>query len=125
MKGIEFNIPNNWGNILYKILSVVNVELFDWKISDDESYVENVNKNNDIFFKSDFYGGKDFLNLIKNYNYYIIFANIVGRNDEKSISISIIDVTYFKIYSNNEEMLAKVKESIINEQFADIIDIEH
>ena len=45
--GIEFNIPNEYGNFLEQILKQINLDKYIWKIEEDEIYINNNRKSND------------------------------------------------------------------------------
>lgn len=122
-KIVNFKIPNEWSNVLYKILKPINIEKYIWQINDSESYREYNGVYKPLFIK-DLYNGKEFLKII-NDEYYIIHCKILGRNiEQKEINFKIIidDSVFAKIFVNN--MLFEILIKNLMEQGFDNIKIK-
>lgn len=132
MRGISFEIDNEYGNILYDILCGINVSSMFWSISQDEIYKEN---GKELFTQKNI-EGITFLNKIKNERYYTIFAKIVlyshnfideeindyseYLNSKAEIVILINDSIYVEIYCKNNDDIEIIKNNAIKIDCSDI-----
>ena len=136
--GIEFNIPNEYGNFLEQILKQINLDEYIWKIEEDEIYINNnrkSNDNDDNLFKKSIYKNEDFKRIIEQKDYYIIFANIklyvkqdniiinTYKDFIESLCILILLVTdskFVEIYSKYENILDKIYNNALKSNFHNI-----
>ena len=136
--GIEFNIPNEYGNFLEQILKQINLDEYIWKIEEDEIYINNnrkSNDNDDNLFKKPIYKNADFKKIIEQEDYYIIFANIklyVKQDntiintykdfiESSCILILLVTVSKFvEIYSKDENILDKIYNNALKSKFHNI-----
>lgn len=132
MIGIKFKIPNKYSNYLKQILNEIDNNNYMWKIDEEEAYSDNGNN----LFLEETYSNIEFKKIIEPSNYYTIFLNIQMYNDNldnleiknyndfiKSSCILIIFITdneYVDIYSKDNQLLEKIKENAIVNNFQDI-----
>lgn len=80
MIGIQFQIPNEYNNFLFKIFSGVNVMQYEWDIITDSSIEKNtltgeIKKSNGIFTANKL-TGELFYKCISKKCYYMIFIDV-------------------------------------------------
>lgn len=131
MRGISFNIPNEYGNVLKKIFFDFDIKKYNWYISDIDIY--NSDDKND--FSSGLISGISFdnsLNSVK--NQYIVaitlmafngeFAPIVNYNDFKKSNCDLVvlisDSVFVEIYCKNKDDIEKLKNNALNFGFTNI-----
>lgn len=131
MRGISFNIPNEYGNVLEKILYKFDVKKYNWYISDIDIY--NCDDKND--FSSGLISGISFDNSLNSINnQYIVaitlmafngeFAPIVNYNDFKKSNCDLVvlisDSVFVEIYCKNKDDIEKLKNNALNFGFTNI-----
>ena len=136
MRGISFNLKNDYNKILSIIFKDVDLAKYNWNISEDEVYLH----NSDIpLFNKDFFNGNEFYNLISDQEYLVIAANIrAGFHKETipemndynefyhsqcQINLFCTDVFYYEIYAKDKKVLETIKSNCINNAFEKIEDI--
>ncbi len=134
MRGISFEIDNNYDKQLCKILSNIDVCDYTWVISEDEIYVkDDLGKQ---FFSKKVIDGKEFLEIISKGDYYIIFANIKAFsnreitskiNDHKDFISSSCDFillcsdsVFVEFYAKDISIIEKVKSACITHMYQNI-----
>ena len=124
--GIRFNVPNEYGCILEKILHDINVEEYDWFIEYEDILVEPVNEGKDLF-KSNVIKGGDFRKEVSGSIYYVIFLRLfafpVGKkitpinsfadyfSSDCELMLFVTDSIFVELYSKKEELIFKVNSS--------------
>lgn len=131
LRGISFNIPNEYGNVLEKILYKFDVKKYNWYISDIDIY--NCDDKND--FSSGLISGISFDNSLNSINnQYIVaitlmafngeFAPIVNYNDFKKSNCDLVvlisDSVFVEIYCKNKDDIEKLKNNALNFGFTNI-----
>lgn len=131
MIGLDFLIPNQWGNFLSKILDGVSIQNGIWKLAEEEILI----KEGNYLFDKTIYNDEEFKQLINSNEYYIIFANIqlysehedeVIRNyiDYKkskcTLILSVIDNIYVQVYSKDLTMLNQINKNLIDNDFQNV-----
>lgn len=77
IRGICFEMPNEYGTFLAKILNPIDIQSFSWKIGYGESYkVINKELGEDLFSEAKVIDGTTLKMLLENNSYYIIFADL-------------------------------------------------
>lgn len=140
IRGIKFKIPNAYGKYLEVILKQISSSEYIWIIEEDEIYINENSRNkqdnnNENLFKKTIYENSEFQQIIKQENYYMIFANIKlyikpdnitikTYNDfVKSSCILILLVTdneFVEIYSKDENILKVIYDNALKNSFYDI-----
>lgn len=129
--GMEFKIPNEYGNYLKQILDKIDSDNYTWKIEEAEVYKVELTD----LFTMDKYSNYDFKKIISQDRYYTVFTNIklyekedktIIRNYEdflNSTCILILLVTdniFVEIYSKSENILKIIYENALKNKFTDI-----
>lgn len=83
MIGIRFKIPNEYNNFLKQILENINTQNSIWNIKTDDI----IKKDGIYLFAKESYNDKEFQSIIRNYNYYLTFANIQCYHSTKFTNI--------------------------------------
>jgi len=90
MRGIKFEIPNEWGSFLSLILESIPVERYYWRLLDMDVYTENmsgvydeargiyVRGDSPDFIERDFYSGTELAKIINHDYYYIVFLGLIA-----------------------------------------------
>ena len=132
MRGISFKTCNCNPDIIWTILSGIEIEKLWWHISEDEIY----NKLGQSIFENSYINGKTFLDIIQGKNYNAIFANIEAYppnskfkdinnymeflNSECQLVLFCVDVIYYEIYAKEDSVIEIIKNNAIKNNFYDI-----
>ena len=135
MRGIKFQIPNEYDNFLFRILNGTDIENYFWIISESEVYTVQLNELFPIM-KLD---GKEFLQRISQEIYYLISVKILAScsttNEENvtnysefsksnyDLIIFISDNIFVEIYSKYQTVLDQIKRNAEVCRFFPISDI--
>lgn len=75
--GVRFQIPNEYGKYIAEILEPVECSKYNWKMECSTEIWRVVDGDlDDALLSSEIIEGKEFLSLIKNNTYYLIFATL-------------------------------------------------
>ena len=78
IRGISFQIPNEHGSHIGKILEGIHIESYIWKIVDDE-VILNID---DDLFSTEILKGDELKRIICNPSYYMVFLNMQAFSAE-------------------------------------------
>lgn len=108
-RGIRFKIPNEYGKIIYEILSEDIIKEFSWFVEDGEIFAiekeESIYSN--VFHKKN-WNSEEFLTCVKEQEYYIVNCKIVGYKEKVKEVIN----TYEKFLKSKSEILLIISDSI-------------
>ncbi|MBD2864033.1 DUF2691 family protein [Paenibacillus oceani] len=122
-RGIQLEIPNEWGSHLGEVLEPFNISHFDWYIGGEEAYQYTEGDDFKPLFQGEIYGmkGQDLSEILKSTRYYIIFANFKAYPRGESIEdvltyeeflksqcqlvLIVIDSSYLTVYCKDNKML--------------------
>lgn len=122
-RGIQLEIPNEWGTHLGTVLEPFKISHFDWYIGGEEAYQETGEGNFQPMFQGEIYGmkGQDLNDILKSSRYYIIFANFKAYPKGESIedvptyeeflksqcqlALLVIDSSYVTVYCKDNKLL--------------------
>ncbi|OWA33008.1 hypothetical protein B9G55_23990 [Saccharibacillus sp. O16] len=139
IRGISFEIPNEYGRFLEDILIPFKVEEHDWWIGGEESYIIRDEKLDALFpGLIECMEGETLRNIIKNNKYYLIFQDLKAfpkgskPNEIKTydeflrsncdLALLVVDSSYITIYCKNIKL---VEELYANAQKQDYTNIEY
>lgn len=130
VRGISFEIPNEYGNFLEKILLGFPIENYSWLLVKDEILLKNVTFKE---FDNDIVPGNIFKKFITNEPYYIISLNVQCfesehlakkiNNYEEFINsnclliVIIEDCKYVDIYVNSVTLLQLLINNVKSQKF--------
>ncbi len=132
-RGLSFKIPYQ-NNFLWQILKFIDIENYDWYNVDSQCEVwKNFNEN--LFFETDFYHGKDFANKIRE-DHFIIFLKMQAYlkngtfieihsydqfvKSECQILLLIYDCDNVEFYIKNISTIETLYEHAINNGYSDV-----
>lgn len=136
IRGLHLTSFNQYNNYLFTIFSSVNCEDYQWFITEDEIYTKTANQLSPLFEKKEL-SGFNFLQLIKDNLYYLIFINIQAYkkentaapiffknyqefyNSDCNLILLCTDSIYFDIYCKNIDILENIAERCRN-HFLDV-----
>ena len=135
MYGIRFNVPNEYGHILEKILHNITVEEYDWFVEYEDILVEPIIKERNLFDKK-VLKGLDFKKEISTGSYYVVFLRLyafpVGIpitqinsfkdyfNGDCELMIFFTDAIFVDLYAKNEEVVMKIYTTVQEARFAQV-----
>lgn len=136
-RGISFEIPNEYGRFLGKILEPVDVAAFDWQIgSGESSIVVDDRLDNELFSdEKNVIKGRRLKNLLDANTYYIIFANLQAfpKNEVARVEtfeeflesscelvLLVVDCSYATIYCKNQETIESIHYNAITWGFENV-----
>ncbi|MGG0275812.1 DUF2691 family protein [Bacillus rhizoplanae] len=126
IRGITFQIPNDYGQHLADILKPVEITTLKWLVESEESYLVSKNQLDIPFFpdEQEVIDGSTMHNLINSESYYLIFVDVKGFPKEKNVSeittyeefvnsdceliVLIADCSYTTIYCKDKEDTRKL-----------------
>lgn len=126
MRGISFKIKNEAGKILNQILEGIDINVWNWMISNEEVYTD----RNQVLFRTNIIDGKSLLETIQNELYYVIFIKLAAftnkivaenikdynnffDNKECYMVILITDSEYTEIYCKNSADIEQIKQNVM------------
>ncbi|PGB02491.1 DUF2691 family protein [Bacillus toyonensis] len=134
-RGIFVDIPNEYTNLLWKVLRPVDITVFDWRVENEESYLVVRDGLGSELFSEDkkIMNGLELKKLIKDNIYYLIFADLkVYPKGEEAVDIEIyeefkeskcevvvlvVDSQYIQIYAKDQKAIELMYENARNQGF--------
>lgn len=134
-RGITIDIPNEYDNLLWKVLKPIDITSFDWRVENEESYFVLSNGLGAELFSEDnkVMSGLELKKLIKDNIYYLIFADLKAyQKGEKVVDIEtyeefkeskcelvllVADCTYVTIYAKDQKAIELMYENALNQGF--------
>ncbi|MCM3630407.1 DUF2691 family protein [Paenibacillus glycanilyticus] len=123
-RGIQLEIPNEWGRHLGEVLEPINISNFDWYIGGEEAYQKTGEGEFEPLFQGEIYGmkGQELSEILKSSSeYYIIFANFKAYPQGESIQnvltyeeflnsqcqlvLLVFDSSYVALYCKDNNMI--------------------
>ena len=137
MRGVFFKVPNEYGNILEKILQNIDLNKYSWCVNEEESWIANGDFIKDLFEKR-LYNGIELYKVISGEEHYISFVNITAfplhseikpfkdykeyEESDCQMAIFITDTTFIEIYCKNPDELSVIQNNAIANGYTDIED---
>ena len=135
MKKINFIIPNEWGQYLYRILSPIK-ELVDgiWEVDDigevdDLQAWENIDGEMVDLFDSKYFSNQEFFSLLGSHVYYIVSGKFSlkspheNRKDNPNapyLEVIVTDSVYIDISSVDDKILFALYTNAVKQGYEDI-----
>jgi len=137
MRGLSFEIPNEYGQYLFDILNAFDFKQYFWKTGGEEAYfIENDELSTPLFPKPHVYTGEAFYKRISERDYYVIFADLKAFNDPlhvKEIStyeeflnskcefvLLLVDCSYVTIYAKNHEVITALYAKALASEYENV-----
>lgn len=147
IRGISFEIPNNYDNYLFQILGKTGVEKFVWNLVEDDIHRKdyNVHDKNDhefLFVDDEIeLDGAKLKNRIKESKYLSLFVNLQAFHHKNKVEIIetydsflksdcqlillVTDCIYVNVYVKSSVILEQIKQNAKKRNFQNIQYITH
>ncbi|MES5866025.1 DUF2691 family protein [Bacillus cereus group sp. RP32] len=134
-RGIFVDIPNEYDNLLWKVLKPIDITSFDWRVENEESYFILPDGLGPELFSEDnkVMSGLEFKKLIKDNIYYLIFADLKAypkgevleeietyeefKESKCEVVVLVADGDYIHIYAKGQEAIELMYENAMNQGF--------
>ena len=133
-RGIQFEVPNEWGSHLGEALKPFNISNFDWYNGGEEAYrlTEGVMEP---LFHGEMYGmkGEDLSEILQSTFSYIIFADFKAYpqgestkdvltyeeflNSQCQLIVLVVDSSYVAVYCKDTEMLNLIYQNAVEKRY--------
>ena len=137
MRGLSFEIPNEYGQYLFDILNAFDFKQYVWKTGDEEAYyIENGELGIPLFPKPHVYTGEALYKAISETDYYVIFVDLKAFSDPSYVKeittyeeflnsrcefvLLLVDCSYVTIYAKNTEVLTAVHAKAIDSGYENV-----
>lgn len=138
IRGISFEIPNEYGRFLEDILKPFKIDEHNWWIGGEESYITLEDGKLDALFSGliECMEGETLRNVIKNNDYYLIFQDLKAfPKGSKPIEIKtyddflrsncelallVVDSCYTTIYCKNVELVEALYSNAKKQDYTNI-----
>ena len=137
MRGLSFEIPNEYGQYLFNILNAFDFKQYVWKTGGEEAYyIENGELGIPLFLKPHVYTGEGLYKSISETDYYVIFADLKAfpnpllvkeittyeefLNSQCEFVLLIVDCAYVTIYVKSPEVLTAVYAKAIASEYENV-----
>jgi len=137
MRGLSFEIPNQYGRYFYDILEDININKYFWKSGDGEAYnIENNELGAAMFPHPYTYNGEDFYNQISAKDYYVIFADLKAFKEKTQVQaiatyedflisqceivLLIVDSSYVTIYVKDQYVTERLYRKAVQNGYENI-----
>lgn len=134
-RGIFVDIPNEYDNLLWKVLKPIDITSFDWRVENEESYFILPDGLGPELFSEDnkVMSGLEFKKLIKDNIYYLIFADLKAypkgevleeietyeefKESKCEVVVLVADGDYIHIYAKGQKAIELMYENAMNQGF--------
>ncbi|MFC9418179.1 DUF2691 family protein [Bacillus mobilis] len=134
-RGVIVDIPNEYDNLLWKVLKPIDITLFDWRVENEESYFVLSDGLGPELFSEDnkVMSGLELKKLIKDNIYYLIFADLKAypkgevleeietyeefKESKCELVLLVADCTYVTIYAKDQKAIELMYENARNQGF--------
>ncbi|MEK4579149.1 DUF2691 family protein [Bacillus sp. FSL R12-0074] len=134
-RGIFVDIPNEYDNLLWKVLKPIDITSFDWQVENEESYFILPDGLGPELFSEDnkVMSGLELKKLIKDNIYYLIFADLKAypkgeevvdietyeefKESKCEVVVLVADGDYIQVYAKNQEEIEMMYENAIDQGF--------
>ncbi|MGD2273982.1 DUF2691 family protein [Bacillus wiedmannii] len=134
-RGISVDIPNEYDNLLWKVLKPIDITSFDWRVENEESYFILPDGLGPELFSEDnkVISGLALKKLIKDNIYYLIFADLKAypkgevleeietyeefTESKCEVVVLVADGDYIHIYAKDQKAIELMYENARNQGF--------
>ncbi|KPU56366.1 DUF2691 family protein [Bacillus wiedmannii] len=134
-RGITVDIPNEYDNLLWKVLKPIDISSFDWWVGSEESYLVARGGLDEALFPEEpsIVEGSDLKRLCKDNIYYVIFADLKAypkgeevvdietyeefKESKCELVLLVADCTYVTIYAKDQKAIELMYENARNQGF--------
>ncbi|MFA2692157.1 DUF2691 family protein [Bacillus mycoides] len=134
-RGITVDIPNEYDNLLWKMLKPIDISSFDWWVGSEESYLVARGGLDEALFPEEpsIVEGSDLKRLFKDNIYYVIFADLKAypkgeevvdietyeefKESKCELVLLVADSTYVTIYAKDQKEIKSLYENAQNQGY--------
>ncbi|MFK4289220.1 hypothetical protein ABH955_000541 [Bacillus sp. RC240] len=134
-RGITVDIPNEYDNLLWKVLKPIDISSFNWWVGSEESYLVARGGLDEALFPEEpsIVEGSDLKRLFKDNIYYVIFADLKAypkgeevvdietyeefKESKCELVLLVADCTYVTVYAKDQEAIELMYENAIDQGF--------
>ncbi|MCC2326952.1 MULTISPECIES: DUF2691 family protein [Bacillus cereus group] len=134
-RGITVDIPNEYDNLLWKVLKPIDISSYDWWVGSEESYLIARGGLDEALFPEEpsIVEGSDLKILFKDNIYYVIFADLKAyskgeevvdietyeefKESKCELVLLVADCTYVTIYAKDQKAIELMYENARNQGF--------
>ncbi|MEI1421532.1 DUF2691 family protein [Bacillus cabrialesii] len=129
-RGVSFQIPNEYGRFLWRILQPLEITNYNWQTSGESYFVVDGELDDEVLFKT------DLAKRLKTNQYYTIFVEPQAFPCGKTVNqiktyeefvdsgcelvLLIADNSYVSIYCKNKHTIEKLYFNALKNDFADV-----
>ncbi|KAB2443906.1 DUF2691 family protein [Bacillus luti] len=128
-RGIFVEIPNEYDNLLWKVLKPIHISSFDWWVGSEESYMVARGGLDEALFPEEpsVMEGSDLNRLFKDNVYYLIFADLKAyskgeeaidietyeefKESKCEVAVLVVDAQYIQIYAKEQKAIELMYEN--------------
>ncbi|MFH7834565.1 DUF2691 family protein [Bacillus luti] len=128
-RGIFVEIPNEYDNLLWKVLKTIHISSFDWWVGSEESYLVARGGLDEALFPEEpsVMEGSDLNRLFKDNVYYLIFADSKAyskgeeaidietyeefKESKCEVAVLVVDAQYIQIYAKEQKAIELMYEN--------------
>lgn len=135
--GVRFQIPNEYGSFIADILEPVDCSQYNWKVECSTEIWRVVDGDlNDALLSNKIIDGKEFLSLIRNNMYYVIFATLKAFpkgvpiidipkyedfiSSDCEVSFIVADCSYVCLFCKNITLIKQLYDNINDKGFEEV-----
>ena len=134
IRGISFKIQQATENVLWKILKCIDIEKYCWHNIESQNEVWD-SPLGEVFFETDFYDGKSFLQRIR-LDHYIVFLKLQAyfkngefydvhsyedfQKSDCSLLLLIWDCEFVNIYVKDEIVAKAIYENALSNSYTEV-----
>ncbi|EMY5506128.1 DUF2691 family protein [Bacillus wiedmannii] len=134
-RGITVDIPNEYDNLLWRVLKPIDISSFDWWVGSEESYLVARGGLDEALFPEEpsIVEGSGLKKLFKDNIYYVIFADLKAypkgevlgdietyeefKESKCELVLLVADCTYVTIYAKDQKAIELMYENALNQDF--------
>ncbi|MEG7874804.1 DUF2691 family protein [Bacillus cereus group sp. Sample62] len=134
-RGIIVDIPNEYDNLLWKVLKPIDITSFDWRVGSEESYLVARGGLDEALFPKEpsIVEGSDLKRLFKDKIYYVIFADLKAypkgeevvdietyeefKESKCELVLLVAGCTYVTVYAKDQKAIELMYENALNQGF--------
>ncbi|MDF9557716.1 DUF2691 family protein [Bacillus tropicus] len=128
-RGIFVEIPNEYNNLLWKVLKPIHIPSYDWWVGSEESYLVARGGLDEALFPEEpsVMEGSDLNRLFKANVYYLIFADLKAypkgeeardietyeefKESKCEVAVLVVDAQYIQIYAKEQKAIELIYEN--------------
>ncbi|AKR10066.1 MULTISPECIES: DUF2691 family protein [Bacillus cereus group] len=134
-RGVFVDIPNEYSNVLWKVLKPIDIAVFDWRVRNEESYLIARGELDEALFPEEpsVVEGLALKKLVKDNVYYLIFADLKAypkgeiaidietyeefKESKCEVVVLAVDAQYIQIYAKDQKAIELMYENARNQGF--------